>query len=75
MNWDQLRARWPNMRGPLRHRWGRLTEGDLDVIAGNRDVFIGRVQERYEVDRVEAQKRIEEWLRTLEEQRILTGKA
>jgi uncharacterized protein YjbJ (UPF0337 family) len=75
MNWDQLRARWPLMRGPLRHRWGRLTEDDLDIIAGDRDVFIGRVQERYAVERAEAQQRIEEWLRTLQEQRILTGKA
>jgi uncharacterized protein YjbJ (UPF0337 family) len=63
------------MRGALRHRWGRLTEEDLDVIAGHREVFIGRVQERYSVDRMEAQQRIEEWLRTLQEEKILTGKA
>jgi uncharacterized protein YjbJ (UPF0337 family) len=63
------------MRGPLRHRWGRLTEDDLDVIAGHRDVFIGRVLERYSIDRAEAQARIEEWLRTLQEEKILTGKA
>jgi uncharacterized protein YjbJ (UPF0337 family) len=63
------------MRGSLRHRWGRLTEDDLDVIAGHRDIFISRVEERYSVDRVEAQQRIEEWLLTLQEEKILTGKA
>ena len=51
MDWDRLQAKWPQMRGQLRHRWGRLTEDDLDVIAGHRDIFIGRVQERYSVDR------------------------
>ena len=75
MNWDRLQAKWPQMRGSLRHRWGRLTEDDLDVIAGHRDIFISRVEERYSVDRVEAQQRIEEWLLTLQEEKILTGKA
>jgi uncharacterized protein YjbJ (UPF0337 family) len=63
------------MRGQLRHRWGRLTEGDLDVIAGHGDTFIGRVQERYSIDREEAQRRIEEWMRTLSEEKVLTGRA
>lgn len=75
MDWDRLQAKWPQMRGQLRHRWGRLTEDDLDVIAGHRDTFIGRVQERYSVDREEAQHRIEEWLHTLREEKVLTGRA
>lgn len=70
-----MQAKWPQMRGQLRHRWGRLTEDDLDVIGGHRDVFIGRVQERYSVDRVEARNRIEEWLHTLQEEKVLTGRA
>ena len=75
MDWDQLQATWPRMRNQLRHRWGRLTEDDLDIIAGQRDVFIGRVRERYSVDREEAQRRVEEWLHTLQQERILTGRA
>jgi uncharacterized protein YjbJ (UPF0337 family) len=75
MDWNGLQSKWPVMRGQLRHRWGRLTEDDLDVIAGHRSVFIGRVEERYCVDREEAQRRIEEWLRTLSEEKILTGRA
>jgi len=74
MDWDRLQEKWPQMRGQLRRRWGRLTEDDLDVIAGHREVFIGRVQERYSVDREEAQRRIEEWLRTVREEKILTGR-
>jgi uncharacterized protein YjbJ (UPF0337 family) len=75
MDWNQLQSRWPQMRGQLRHRWGRLTEDDLDVIAGHRDTFIGRVQERYSIDCEEARRRIEEWMRTLSEEKILTGRA
>ena len=75
MDWAGLQSKWPQMRGHLRHRWGRLTEDDLDVIAGHRDIFISRVEERYSVDREEAQHRIEEWLHTLREEKILTGRA
>jgi uncharacterized protein YjbJ (UPF0337 family) len=75
MTWDQVQGKWPLMRASLRHRWGRLTEDDLDVIAGNRDVFIGRVQERYSISRQEALQRIEEWLQPLQEQKVLTGRA
>jgi uncharacterized protein YjbJ (UPF0337 family) len=52
-----------------------LTEEDLDVIAGQREVFIGRVQERYSISREEARQRIEEWLQPLQEEKILTGRA
>jgi uncharacterized protein YjbJ (UPF0337 family) len=75
MDWDRLQVKWPVMRAQLRHRWGRLTEDDLDVIAGHRETFIGRVEERYSVDREEAQRRIEEWMHTLREEKILTGRA
>ena len=75
MTWDLLQTKWTQMRGPLRHRWGRLTEDDLDIIAGHRDIFIGRVQERYSVSKGEAQQRIEEWLLALQEEKILTGRA
>jgi len=75
MDWNRLQEKWPQMRGQLRHRWGRLTEEDFDVIAGRRDSFIGHVQERYSVDQEEAQRRIEEWMHTLREEKTLTGRA
>ena len=75
MNWDSLQYRWPKMRPSLRHRWGRLSEDDLDSIGGSRDVFIGIVQDRYSLSKREAQQRIEEWLQGLQEERVLMGRA
>ena len=75
MQWDQLPANWPKMRNQLRHRWGRLSEDDLDLIAGQEDIFISRVQDRYSIDREESRHRIEEWLRALREDKFLTGRA
>ena len=65
MNWDQVQGKWKQMTGALRQQWGRLTDDDLEVIAGNRDAFTGKVQERYGIAKEEAQSRIDEWLRSL----------
>jgi uncharacterized protein YjbJ (UPF0337 family) len=35
MNWDQLEGGWKQFRGSVREKWGKLTDDDLDVIAGN----------------------------------------
>ena len=67
MNWDQIEGQWKQMKGTLRERWGKLTDDDLDVIAGNRDKFIGKVQERYGIAREEAQKRADEWAKSMRE--------
>ena|ERR1700690_392737 len=46
-------------QGSVKQKWGRLTDDDLDVIAGQRDVLAGKIQERYGVTREAAQKEIE----------------
>ena len=61
MNWDQIAGNWKQMKGSLRERWGKLTDDDLTVIAGQRDKLVGKVQERYGIAREEAQKMADEW--------------
>ena len=47
MNRDWLEGNWKQARGKVRERWGKLTDDELDVIAGRRDQLIGRIQELY----------------------------
>lgn len=67
MNWDQMEGKWKQMKGSVKEHWGKLTDDDLDVIAGKRDRLVGRVQERYGISREEAQRRADEWFKTLPE--------
>ncbi|HEX5412199.1 MAG TPA: CsbD family protein [Terriglobia bacterium] len=67
MNWDRVEGKWKQMRGSARAKWGRLTDDDLDLIAGHRDQLIGRLQERYGIARDEAEKETDEWATTLAE--------
>ena len=63
MNWDTVQGNWKQMTGKVREQWGKLTDDDLDVIAGKRDMLVGKVQERYGLAREEAQKRCDDWLK------------
>lgn len=61
MNNDRLRGQWKQIKGKLRERWGRLTDDDLDVIAGRREQLLGRIQERHGLAREEADVQVKEF--------------
>ncbi len=68
MNWDRIEGQWKQMKGSVKERWGKLTDDDLNVIGGKKDQLVGRVQERYEIAKDEAQTQVDEWNKTLAEQ-------
>ena len=49
--------------GSLKQQWGKLTDDDLDVIAGQRDKLVGKLQERYGYAKDEAQRKADEWVK------------
>ncbi len=55
MNWDQSEGKWKQVKGQIRQRWGKFID-HLDVIAGKRDQFIGKLQERYGISKAEAER-------------------
>jgi uncharacterized protein YjbJ (UPF0337 family) len=63
MNNDRVQGKWKQMKGSLKSRWGKLTDDDLDVIEGQKDQLVGRIQERYGIAKDEAQKQVDEWNR------------
>jgi uncharacterized protein YjbJ (UPF0337 family) len=56
MNWDQVAGNWKQFQGTVREKWGKLTDDDLEVIAGKRDKLLGKIQERYGISKEEAEK-------------------
>jgi uncharacterized protein YjbJ (UPF0337 family) len=78
MNWDQIEGKWKQFKGSARQQWGKLTDDDLAMIAGSREKFVGKLQERYGIGRDEAQRRADEWVRTLREEseeKTFTGRS
>ncbi len=61
MNKHTFEGNWKQLKGKIKEEWGKLTDDDLDVIAGKRDQLAGRLQERYGMAKDAAEKRIEEF--------------
>lgn len=64
MNWDVIEGKWKQIKGEVRGQWGKLTDDDLDLVAGKRDALIGKVQERYGHTRDEAERDVDDWIKT-----------
>jgi uncharacterized protein YjbJ (UPF0337 family) len=64
MNWDEIAGKWKQMRGSVKQRWGKLTDDDLNYVAGTRERLIGRLQERYGIMKDEAERQTDDWLKT-----------
>jgi uncharacterized protein YjbJ (UPF0337 family) len=48
MNWDEIGVKWMQFKGSAKQKWGKLTDDDLDYVAGTRDRLIGRLQRSME---------------------------
>ncbi len=64
MNQDRIQGRWKQWKGKVREQWGKLTDDDLDVIAGRRDQLLGRIQERHGLARDEADRQVGDFERS-----------
>ncbi len=61
MNWDQVKGNWKQMTGHCREQWGKLTDDDFDIVAGQRDQLAGKIQERYGIAKDAAELQIAQW--------------
>jgi uncharacterized protein YjbJ (UPF0337 family) len=66
MNEDTLKGQWTQIKGRVREQWGKLTNDDLDQIQGRAEQLIGKVQERYGIQREEAKRQVDDFMRTTE---------
>ncbi|CAN7291079.1 CsbD family protein [Rhizobium sp. LjRoot30] len=61
MDWNRVEGNWKQFKGNVKEQWGKLTDDDLDVIAGKRDQLEGKIQERYGIAKDRARKDIDDW--------------
>lgn len=61
MNWEQIKGQWSQWKGKTKTKWGKLTDDDLEFIAGQKDMLVGKIQERYGLKKEEAMRQVEEW--------------
>ena len=61
MNHDRIEGNWKQIKGKVKEQWGKLTDDDLDVIAGKREQLLGRIQERHGISKEEADVQVKSW--------------
>jgi uncharacterized protein YjbJ (UPF0337 family) len=67
MNWDRIESNWKHYQGTVKQQWGRLTDRQLEVIAGRREYLAGQIQETYGITRKEAGKVLYDWQKTVKD--------
>ena len=58
MNTDRFEGTWLQFKGKVKEQWGKLTDDDLDIIAGKRDQLLGKIKERHGISHEEAEDQV-----------------
>ena len=64
MNADTLKGQWHQVKGEIKTQWGKLTDNDLEVIAGKKDQLVGKLQKAYGYEKEKAEKEVDDLLGT-----------
>lgn len=67
MSWDVIEGNWKQYMGQVKAQWGKLTQDQVEVIAGRREQLAGRIQEAYGVDQLEVERQIKAFQKYLKD--------
>jgi uncharacterized protein YjbJ (UPF0337 family) len=59
---DILAGKWKQLTGEIKKQWGKLTDDDLTMIAGQKDKLLGKLEERYGYAKTKAQEELDVFL-------------
>jgi uncharacterized protein YjbJ (UPF0337 family) len=62
MNWEQLEGQIKQVGGKMKEKWAKLTDDDLMLLKGKKEVFVGKLQERAGILKDEAEKQLDAFL-------------
>ncbi len=60
---DEIKARWKQQMGSAKVTWGKLTDDELLQSEGHAEKLSGLIEERYAVNRDEAKRQVEHFLK------------
>lgn len=62
MNSDTMKGNWNQLKGNVKKQWGDLTDDDLQQIDGEKDILVGKIQEKYGKSRDEAEREVDRYM-------------
>ena len=64
---DVLKGQWKQISGRVKSAWGKLTDDDITEINGDREALLGKLQKAYGYNRMEAEEKVNDFLRDLDD--------
>lgn len=61
MNWDVIEGNWKEFKGNVKQQWSKLTDDQLEIIAGKREHLAGKIQVMYGIGKDEAEHQLSDW--------------
>lgn len=58
---DVTKGTFKQIKGKIKQQWGKLTDDEIDQMEGNAEILAGKLQERYGLDRAEADRQAKEF--------------
>jgi uncharacterized protein YjbJ (UPF0337 family) len=53
-NWKMIETNWKHFKGCVKAQWNKLTDDQIDLIAGKRELLSGKIQLAYGFTQEEA---------------------
>jgi uncharacterized protein YjbJ (UPF0337 family) len=61
MDWDRIEADWAQLKGSAKRQWDKLTDHQLDAIAGKREKLSASVQATYGITQETTERQVSFW--------------
>jgi len=61
MNRDIAGGNLKQLKGKIKQQWGKLTDDEIEEVAGSVDILAGKLQERYGWERDEAERQVKDF--------------
>jgi uncharacterized protein YjbJ (UPF0337 family) len=61
MKWTQIEGKWDQLKADAKIQWARLTDDDIKLVHGNFEALVGKVVERYGIEKELARRQVHEW--------------
>jgi len=61
MNWERIEVNWKHFKHNAKRHWVKLSEEELEVIAGSRERLAEKIRQVYGISREIAEKQLASW--------------
>ena len=61
MNRDIAKGNFTQLKGKIKEQLGKLTDDEIDELEGRSEILAGKLQERYGMNREEAEREVKEF--------------